>query len=33
MGAEVKTQRYQGRPHTVSPQEIKAGRELLFRGL
>jgi phospholipase/carboxylesterase len=33
MGAEVKTQRYQGRPHTVFPQEIKAGRELLFRGL
>jgi phospholipase/carboxylesterase len=33
MGAEVKMQRYQGRPHTVFPQEIKAGRELLFRGL
>jgi phospholipase/carboxylesterase len=33
MGAEVKTQRYQGRPHTVFPQEIKAGRELLFHGL
>lgn len=32
MGAEVKTQRYQGRPHTVFPQEIKAGRELLFHG-
>jgi predicted esterase len=33
MGAEVKTQRYPGRPHTVFPQEIKAGRELLLRGL
>jgi phospholipase/carboxylesterase len=33
MGAEVTTQRYQGRPHTVFPQEIKAGRELLLRGL
>jgi phospholipase/carboxylesterase len=33
MGAAVKTQRYPGRPHTVFPQEIKAGCELLFRGL
>jgi phospholipase/carboxylesterase len=33
MGAEVKIQRYQDRPHTVFPQELKAGRELLFRGL
>jgi phospholipase/carboxylesterase len=30
MGAEVKTQRYSGRPHTVLPQEIKSARELIF---
>ena len=30
MGAEVKTQRYPGRPHTVLPQEIKAARDLIF---
>ena len=33
MGAEVKTQRYPGRPHTVLPQEIKAARELIFKSL
>ncbi len=33
MGAEVHTQRYPGRPHTVLPQEIEAARELLFRWL
>ena len=33
MGAEVQTQRYAGRPHTVLPQEIKAARELIFRSL
>ena len=33
MGADVRTQRYAGRPHTVLPQEIKAARELLFRNL
>lgn len=31
MGAEVHTQRYEGRPHTVLPQEIQSARELLFR--
>ena len=30
MGAEVKTQRYPGRPHTVLPHEIKSARELIF---
>jgi phospholipase/carboxylesterase len=30
MGAEVHTQRYEGRPHTVLPQEIQSARELLF---
>jgi phospholipase/carboxylesterase len=30
MGAEVKTQRYPGRPHTVLPQEIKSARDLIF---
>jgi phospholipase/carboxylesterase len=33
MGAEVQTQRYAGRPHTVLPQEIKAARELIFKSL
>jgi phospholipase/carboxylesterase len=33
MGAEVKTQLYPGRPHTVLPQEIKSARELIFRNL
>jgi phospholipase/carboxylesterase len=33
MGADVKTQRYPGRPHTVLPQEIKAARELIFKPL
>ena len=33
MGAEVETQRYPGRPHTVLPQEIKAARELIFQSL
>jgi phospholipase/carboxylesterase len=33
MGAEVRTQRYAGRPHTVLPQEIKAARELIFKSL
>jgi glyoxalase family protein len=33
MGAEVRTQRWEGRPHTVFPQEIKAARELIFRCL
>jgi phospholipase/carboxylesterase len=33
MGAEVKTQRYPGRPHTVLPQEIKSARELIFKSL
>jgi len=33
MGAEVETQRYPGRPHTVLPQEIKAARELIFKPL
>jgi phospholipase/carboxylesterase len=30
MGAEVKTQRYPGRPHTVLPQEIKSARDLIL---
>jgi phospholipase/carboxylesterase len=30
MGAEVRVERYPGRPHTVLPQEIKAAREILF---
>jgi predicted esterase len=30
MGAEVKMQRYPGRPHTVLPQEIKSARDLIF---
>ncbi|MDE3103580.1 MAG: dienelactone hydrolase family protein [Acidobacteriota bacterium] len=29
MGASVTTQRYPGRPHTILPQEIAAGRDLL----
>jgi phospholipase/carboxylesterase len=33
MGAEVHTQRFPGRPHTVLPQEIKAAREIVFRSL
>lgn len=33
MGAEVHIQRYEGRPHTVLPQEIESARELLFRSL
>jgi phospholipase/carboxylesterase len=33
MGAEVKTQRYPGRPHTVLPQEIKSARDLIFANL
>lgn len=33
MGADVKTQRYAGRPHTVLPQEIKSARELIFKSL
>jgi phospholipase/carboxylesterase len=33
MGAEVETQRYPGRPHTVLPQEIVAARELIFQSL
>jgi phospholipase/carboxylesterase len=33
MGAEVRTQRYEGRPHTVLPQEIEAAREILFRAV
>jgi phospholipase/carboxylesterase len=33
MGAEVKTQRYPDRPHTVLPQEIKSARELIFGNL
>jgi phospholipase/carboxylesterase len=33
MGAEVKTQRYPGRPHTVLPQEIESARELIFKSL
>ena len=30
MGAEVHTQRYEGRPHTVLPQEIQSARKILF---
>ena len=30
MGADVQTQRYPGRPHTVLPQEVKAARDLIF---
>jgi phospholipase/carboxylesterase len=30
MGAEVTTQRYPGRPHTVLSQEIKSARDLIF---
>jgi phospholipase/carboxylesterase len=30
MGADVHTQRYPGRPHTVLPQEIRTARELIF---
>jgi predicted esterase len=33
MGAEVQTQRFPGRTHTVLPQEIKSAREILFRSL
>ncbi len=33
MGAEVRTQRHAGRPHTVLPQEIKSARELLIQTL
>ncbi len=33
MGAQVETQRYPGRPHTVLPQEIEAARELIFKSL
>ena len=33
MGAVVTLQRYPGRPHTVSPQEIKAARELMLGSL
>ncbi len=33
MGADVKTQRYPGRPHTVLPQEIKSARDLIFSHL
>jgi phospholipase/carboxylesterase len=33
MGAEVTTQRYPGRPHTVLPQEIKSARDLIFANL
>ena len=29
MGADVRTQRYEGRPHTVLPQEIQSAREFL----
>ena len=31
MGAAVTLQRYEGRPHTVLPEETKAARELIFR--
>jgi phospholipase/carboxylesterase len=31
MGAEVRTQRHAGRPHTVLPQEINSARELLVK--
>jgi glyoxalase family protein len=30
MGADVRTQRYPGRAHTVLPQEVKAARDLIF---
>jgi phospholipase/carboxylesterase len=30
MGANVKTQRYPGRPHTVLSEEIKSARDLIF---
>ena len=33
MGADVKTQHYPGRPHTVLPQEIKSARALIFKSL
>lgn len=33
LGADVTTQRFPGRPHTVTPQEIQLGRELLQRAL
>ena len=33
MGAEVETQRYPGRPHTVLSQEIESARELIFKTL
>jgi phospholipase/carboxylesterase len=33
MGAEAKTQRYPGRPHTVLPEEIESARELIFKSL
>ncbi len=33
MGADVKTQRYPGRQHTVLPQEIKYARALIFKSL
>jgi phospholipase/carboxylesterase len=33
MGADVETQRYPGRPHTVLPQEIESARELIFKSL
>jgi phospholipase/carboxylesterase len=31
MGADVHMQRYEGRPHTVLPQEIEAARQILLR--
>jgi glyoxalase family protein len=31
MGAVVTTKRYEGRPHTVNMEEVKAARELIFR--
>jgi phospholipase/carboxylesterase len=31
MGAEVRTQRYEGRPHTVLPQEIDSARQTLMK--
>jgi phospholipase/carboxylesterase len=33
MGAEVETQRYPGRPHTVLTLEIESARELIFKSL
>lgn len=33
MGADVETQRYPGRPHTVLPEEIESARELFFKSL